>query len=206
MKFYFKNADGLMAGINLVSEELGIEISSEALADVQVTVLEQEESIVKVSLHNCQAEIIYGGGKSKFFRAFAILAGWIKEGEKEKSVTQTPRLETNGTFVDMSRNAVMNVKTIKYMLRKIALMGMNTYLLYTEDTYEIENRPYFGYMRGRYTKAELRELDAYAAKLGIELIPCIQLLGHLATHLRWPAASPYKDTANVLFCKIESRF
>ena len=53
MKFYFKNADGLMAGINLVSEELGIEISSEALADVQVTVLEQEESIVKVSLHNC---------------------------------------------------------------------------------------------------------------------------------------------------------
>lgn len=198
MKFYFKNADGLMAGINLVSEELGIEISSEALADIQVTVLEKEESIVKVSLNNCQAEIIYGGGKSKFFRALAILSGWIKEGEKEKSVTQTPRLETNGTFVDMSRNAVMNVKTIKYMLRKIALMGMNTYLLYTEDTYEIENRPYFGYMRGRYTKAELRELDAYAAELGIELIPCIQLLGHLATHLRWPATSPYKDTANIL--------
>nr|MBQ4319666.1 beta-N-acetylhexosaminidase [Clostridia bacterium] len=66
------------------------------------------------------------------------------------------------------------------------------------DTYEIENRPYFGYMRGRYTKAELKELDAYALKLGIELIPCIQMLGHLATHLKWGAAGKYKDTENAL--------
>jgi N-acetyl-beta-hexosaminidase len=71
-------------------------------------------------------------------------------------------------------------------------------MLYTEDTYEIEGRPYFGYMRGRYNKDEIRELDAYAIKLGIELIPCIQVLGHLATHLRWHATAPYRDTTNVL--------
>ncbi|NLD88309.1 MAG: beta-N-acetylhexosaminidase, partial [Clostridiales bacterium] len=104
----------------------------------------------------------------------------------------------NGAMVDMSRNAVMNLKTVKYMLRKMALMGLNAYMLYTEDTYEISNRPYFGYMRGRYTRDEIRELDSYALMLGIELIPCIQMLGHLATTLRWTDTAPYKDTANAL--------
>ena len=53
----------------------------------------------------------------------------------------------------------MKVETVKFMMRKMALMGQNAFMLYTEDTYEIEGRPYFGYMRGRYTKDELRELD-----------------------------------------------
>lgn len=50
-------------------------------------------------------------------------------------------------------------------------MGYNTLMLYTEDTYEVDGQPYFGYMRGRYSKAELRELDDYAAEKGMELIP-----------------------------------
>ena len=45
-----------------------------------------------------------------------------------------------------------------------ASLGYNTLLLYTEDTYEVPDEPYFGYMRGRYSQAELRELDAYAKK------------------------------------------
>ena len=60
---------------------------------------------------------------------------------------------------------------MKLMLRKMALMGMSVAMLYTEDTYEIPQQPYFGYLRGRYTQQQLRELDRYAADLGIELIP-----------------------------------
>ena len=103
-----------------------------------------------------------------------------------------------GVMIDCSRNAVMNLKSLKRFVDIIKLMGYDTLMLYTEDTYEIDKRPYFGYMRGRYTKEEIREMDAYAIKLGIELIPCIQLLGHLATHLKWAAAASYKDTARAL--------
>jgi hypothetical protein len=53
-------------------------------------------------------------------------------------------------------------------------------------------------MRGRYTEEELRELDGYALTLGIELIPCVQMLGHLSTHLRWDAAGGYRDTDSVM--------
>lgn len=42
--------------------------------------------------------------------------------------------------------------------------------------------------------------------LGIELIPCIQLLGHLATMLRWRAAAPYKDTANAMLAGAEETY
>jgi len=85
-------------------------------------------------------------------------------------------------------------------------MGLNCYMLYTEDTYEIEGRPYFGYMRGRYTKEELKELDSYALSLGIELIPCIQTMGHLATHLKWAASAPYKDTSNCLLVGADATY
>ena len=101
-------------------------------------------------------------------------------------------------MVDMSRNAVMRPKIVIEMLRRLALMGMNTFMLYTEDTYEIPSRPYFGYMRGRYTKEEIREIDTAARALGIELVPCIQLLGHLSTMLNWSCTTPYKDTSAVL--------
>ena len=32
---------------------------------------------------------------------------------------------------------------------------------------------------GAYTAAELKQIDAYAAALSIEVVPCIQTLGHL---------------------------
>jgi hypothetical protein len=53
-------------------------------------------------------------------------------------------------------------------------------------------------MRGRYSLAEIRELDAYAQKLGIEMIAAIQALGHLGPILRWSAYAKVKDTDNVL--------
>ena len=92
-----------------------------------------------------------------------------------------------GVMIDCSRNAVPNVKGLKRFFEIIAKMGYNTVFLYTEDTYEVENEPYFGYQRGRYSMNELRELDAYAASLGLEMIPFIQTLAHLATLKRWRA-------------------
>ena len=86
---------------------------------------------------------------------------------------------TFGTMLDCSRNAVPNLHTLKKWVDLTASLGYNTLLLYTEDTYEVPDEPYFGYMRGRYTQAELRELDAYAKERGMTIMPCIQTLAHL---------------------------
>ncbi len=198
MKLYFENADKLSLGISRIADELGIEIVEKKDAQIAVTVIETRERMLSISLNSNVATITYGDGYARFFRALAILTDAIRSEKNTLKITERPLFKTNGAMVDMSRNAVMNVKTLKAMFRKMALMGLNSYQLYVEDTYELEEYPYFGYMRGRYTKEELCELDSYARSLGIELIPCIQVLGHLATHLHWSAASAYKDTANAL--------
>ena len=90
-----------------------------------------------------------------------------------------------GVMIDVSRNSVMTVDALKRFIPLLKKMGYNTLMLYTEDTFEIEGEPYFGYMRGAYTKAELKEIDTFAAAQGIELIPCMQTLAHLPAALRW---------------------
>ena len=64
-----------------------------------------------------------------------------------------------GVMLDCSRNAVMSVAELKNFILTLKKTGYNCLQLYTEDTYEIEGEPQFGYRRGKYTKAELKEID-----------------------------------------------
>src|SRR5699024_5173996 len=123
-----------------------------------------------------------------------------EDGIRYRNVTgvQTCALPIYGVMLDASRNAVLTVDGIKDMLRKMAIMGLNTLMVYTEDTYEVDDYPYFGYMRGRYTEKELKLCDEYATHLGIEMIPCIQTLAHLTEALKWNYAIELRDTADIL--------
>lgn len=95
--------------------------------------------------------------------------------------------KTLGIMLDCSRNAVMKVSYLRKWLRRLTLLGYNMVMLYTEDTYQLPEEPYFGYLRGGYSLEEMREIDAYASGLGIEMIGCIQTLGHLEHIIRWHA-------------------
>jgi len=125
----------------------------------------------------------------------ALLAGTVSPGSPCRE--QSP-FESFGIMLDCSRNGVMKPEHFESWLRKLSLMGYNLAMLYTEDTYEIAGEPAFGHLRGRYTPDELRRLDDYAARLGIEMIGCIQALGHLAQVLKRPVYRNVRDTASVL--------
>ena len=96
-----------------------------------------------------------------------------------------------GVMLDCSRDAVYSAAALKRYFALLKGMGYTYVQLYTEDVYELEGEPYFGYLRGRYTKAELKELDAAAREQGLELVPCIQTLAHLGGIARWQV---YRDT------------
>ena len=114
---------------------------------------------------------------------------------------------TLGVMIDCSRNAVMNVPSLKKFIDYLSKMGYNMLQLYTEDTYEIEGEPYFGYLRGRYTKEELNEVDAYAKEHGIEMIPCIQTLAHLNCITRWGGVyGGYTDIGDILLAEDERTY
>ena len=111
-----------------------------------------------------------------------------------------------GVMLDMSRNAVMRPTELKNYIKTLASFGYNMVQLYTEDTYEVEGEPYFGYLRGRYTKDELKDVVAYAATLGVEVIPCIQTLAHLDAIFMWDKYKAMNDTANILLVDDERTY
>ena len=106
--------------------------------------------------------------------------------------------KTFGTMLDCSRNAVMTVDAVKRWIDLTAKLGCNTLHLYMEDTYEVDGHPYFGHLRGRYSKAELKKIDAYAAAHNMQIIPCIQTLAHVNALFHWPVYREIHDAADIL--------
>ena len=159
-----------------------------ALAEV-LTELGHElcDTGLPVSLISCEKGVrVFGDGtaatiqyadRTCLMRGAGLLCRYYKESSFD--IAQSPAYETMGTMPDVSRNAVLTVDGVKRLCRYMAVMGFNAMILYTEDVYEVEGEPFFGHMRGRYSAADLREMDDYAALLGIELMPCIQTLAHL---------------------------
>ena len=131
-------------------------------------------------------------------RAYMLLAKGISEGKQSISITQSAYFDMCGVMLDMSFGSVTKPAGVKKYLDYMALFGMNMLMLYTEDTYEVEQYPLFGYQRGRYTLTELQDLDNYAAELGIEIIPCIQTFGHMKQFLRYKANAAIKENETVL--------
>lgn len=106
--------------------------------------------------------------------------------------------KTYGILFDCTRGNIITVKHFKHWLRRLSLMGYNMAMIYTKDAYQLPDEPYFGYMRGAYSMAEIKEIDAYAKQLNIEIIASIQALGHLEPILRWPAYYKVRDTGSTI--------
>ena len=146
-------------------------------------------------------KIIIGYSRpAQFFRGISYLIQGVD------SISEQPAFSDNGYMLDCSRNAVASIPAVKKLIRHMALMGLTTLQLYTEDTYELPEWEYFGYQRGRYTADEIREMDTYAQMFGIELIPCIQTLAHLNAALRWPEFHDIIDCNDILLVGDEKTY
>jgi len=141
--------------------------------------------------------MIQYGGESRFIRALGLAVEGLRKGKPFKLMEQ-PQYEQLSIMIDCSRNAVLHMDGYKRVIRSLALMGYTSVQLYTEDTFEIESMPYFGYLRGSYTAEQMQAMDQYAANLGIELVPCIQTLAHLGALLKWKASEHLRDVNDIL--------
>lgn len=103
-----------------------------------------------------------------------------------------------GALVSCASNGVLTVDSVKRLVLNLEKMGYNLLELCIDDTYKIDSEPFFGYLRGGYTHEEIREMDAFAAAHGIELVPDIQTLGHLTNLVKHPCYSDIVDIDDVL--------
>jgi hypothetical protein len=193
---------GLEEGIAILAEDLEIEIGA---GGIEVRVERHEGVMLEVRRSGNTGMIRYRE-RAHFFRGLGILLEASAD-RNHFSISETPQFATNGPMIDVSQgNAVPTVATVKGVLRKMSLMGLNMLMLYAEDSYDIPEQPYFGYMRGRYSRDEMREVDTYADMLGIELIPCIQTLSHLRDVLRWNAFAAVRDDAETMLVGSEQTY
>lgn len=161
---------------NLVFETIGFQ------TETKITVVEHDG----VYAEKKDGKVMVGGGSLPMLaRAFFQVALNETKGYENFRVEEVPHFADCGIMLDMSRNGVMKVEAVKRYINYMVSVGMNTLWLYTEDTYCVEEYPYMGYMRGRYSQAELKEIDDYAFDLGVEVVPCIQTLGHMTQYLKW---------------------
>ncbi|QDU34583.1 Glycosyl hydrolase family 20, catalytic domain [Poriferisphaera corsica] len=164
-------------------------------------VLKQDGSLgplgYAISKEEKKLVLSYGGMTG----ALRGLGSVISFKDKADEQAEDTCFESVGIMLDCSRNAVPKRSHIEMWMRKLALLGYNQLMLYTEDTYELEGEPYFGYQRGGYTAEDIRDLDDYAYSLGIELVPCIQTLGHLHQMLKWSKYWDMKDTNAVMMVR-----
>ena len=140
-----------------------------------------------------EAPDLSAAGRGLFLAACAL-----RDGGNVPKLHQKRHIASCGMMLDMSRGGVMKVEAVKRMIDAHAALGLNMMMLYTEDTYTVPEAPYLGYLRGRYTEKELREMDDYAADSGVELVPCVQTLAHLEQFLQWDVNREIKDNDCVL--------
>ncbi|GAA0292679.1 hypothetical protein GGQ92_002678 [Gracilibacillus halotolerans] len=189
-------------GLKELKKEINFHLSDGGIPLV-IEMNNNEETVIRYE--NGQGLISCSDNEYNFYRAFSLFIENMKRNETF-FLRESAQFRTVGPMFDLSRNTVMNIEAFKGMLRKLSLMGFNSAMLYMEDTYEIADEPYFGYMRGRYSEEELRQLDDYAAELSIELIPSIQTLAHLEEFLKWEAVANLKDTRGILLVGEESTY
>lgn len=194
-----------MFNINTLPQELlkpACEIAVEIglVIDENGTPVTTEHGDMKIESKNGKVVITYRT-KPQFFRLFAML----KEYDGKK-YTETPGQTMLCYMADQSRNAVMTFSAAKKQIRLMAAMGYDSLMLYTEDTYEIPEQPYFGHMRGRWTQDELCRLVEYGEMFGVELIPCIQALAHLQRIFRWKCYKEVHDCDDILLAGSEKTY
>ncbi|THF84496.1 beta-N-acetylhexosaminidase [Cohnella fermenti] len=182
------------AGLAEIALEAGIELSADG-REVRVVRHDENRIIVEASTDGLFLSYHHN---IHFFRAVSLLSESLREGGRFR-LEEEPQFDMNGPMFDVSQGgAVIRVEAVKAILRKMALMGLDMIMLYAEDSFELKQQPYFGYMRGRYSQAEIKEMDDYAHMLGIEMIPCIQTLSHLADVLKWSDFYDLRDDHETL--------
>lgn len=187
------DVDAIAKGLSYLESDLSINITE---GGYPIKAIRADAPTLEINADRDGAEIIYFE-KCQFFRAMGLLLEHMRDGEEIISIKEAPRFKMNGAMIDMAQ-CCSSMKNPRYLLRKMAIMGLNMFMFSWEDGFKVDNEPYFSYMRPTYTEKELREIDDYAFELGIEVIPCVQTLAHLTDVLRWGEYSSIKEDSACL--------
>jgi hypothetical protein len=89
-----------------------------------------------------------------------------------------PALAYRGFMMDLSHGQLLRVGEIERQLDLLARFKANQYYFYSEASIELEGYELVN-PDGRYTREEVRHIVEYARQRHIDVVPCMELYGHL---------------------------
>jgi hypothetical protein len=89
-----------------------------------------------------------------------------------------PSLAYRGLMMDMSHMQLPKVEEIKHQLDFLALWKTNQYYFYSEGSIELKGYPLL-MADARYTQDQVKDIIAYAKERHIDVVPNMELYGHL---------------------------
>ena len=102
--------------------------------------------------------------------------------------------EVRGYLLDVSRDKVPTLATLKRIVDILERFGYNQFQLYTEHTFAYSRHRAVWKDASPLTAEEIRELDAYCSLKGVELVPNQNSFGHLE---RWLVHPEYNGLAEL---------
>ena len=140
----FGEISELEQGIDILSGKFEFRLGQDGFP---IEVVKTQINEIRIVKSKTSATITYSQN-IHFFRALGLFLESCQENE-EFEIIEEPQFDRNGLFFDVSQgNAVMNLDTVKEVLTRMSVMGLNWFLPYMEDSYAVTNEPFFGYMRG----------------------------------------------------------
>jgi len=104
-----------------------------------------------------------------------------------------PDVPRRGVLLDISRDKVPTMRSLRAMIDWLASLKINEIQLYMEHTFAYRRHRQVWRKASPLTAAEVRGLDAYCRGRCIELVPCQNTLGHLERWLKHPRYAPLAE-------------
>jgi hypothetical protein len=96
----------------------------------------------------------------------------------EVKLKDSPTMAYRGVMVDMSEGPLPTEQEIKRQIEFLARWKVNQYFFYSESSIELRG---YGLLNpeARFSKDQIRSIVAFARVRHIDVIPCLELYGHL---------------------------
>ena len=193
-------------GLHTLSAELEAELSRHTIgtdypkgvtARIDPAPFEDEQSY---SLSVAPADLtLIAGGEAGLYYGFMTLRQLVGQADEAGRIPclhieDRPELPVRGVMLDISRDRVPTMDTLKRLIDLWSELKINQVQLYTEHTFAYPAHRIVWQEASPITPEEAEELDCYCRQRAIELVPMQNSFGHME---RWLKHEAYSGLAEI---------
>jgi len=170
-----------------VDPEPRVRVDPQAVPQEQGYRLEVSEDGVAITAHDDAGAFYARQTLKQILRQFDPA-----DGLPAVRIDDWPDFARRGVMLDVSRDKVPTLETLKALIDRLAYWKVNEFQLYTEHTFAYPGHEPVWQNASPVTPEEIRELNAWCAERHVDLVPNQNSFGHMH---RWLEHEQYRQLA-----------